>query len=317
MSNRKLSGILVSNMKKKNLIYLFLILLICGCSKGSHSIVTGIDEREANVILVFLESKGIIAYKEQSSTGPALGSESTSPKFNIFVEKSRLIDAMAILNSNGLPRRQGTTLLELFPKQGMMTTDREETIRFQAGLASQIMNMILMIDGVIDASVQISFPQTNVATIGTEVPEQRVTASVFVKHQGIIDDPNSHLETKIKRLVSGSIQGLNINDVTVVSDRSRFTDITLNGMGECLTGRMDEYVKIWSIVMSKESAAKFRSIFFLLLTLAILLLASIGWLTWKFYPVLRTNGGFSKIFSPIPFFKRKKEEKNPVEPKGT
>lgn len=288
-----------------------------GCAKSSRLVVTGVDEREANVILVFLESKGISAYKEQFSSGPGVGAESAAPKFNILVEGGKAIEAMAILNSNGLPRRQGTNLLELFAKQSMMTTDKEETIRYQAGLASQIMNMILMIDGVIDANVQISFPQQNVATMGTETQEQRVTASVFVKHQGIIDDPNSHLETKIKRLVSGSIQGLNINDVTVVSDRSRFTDVSLDGMGECLSGRPSEYVRIWSITMSKESASKFRFIFFILLTLAILLTLSIGWIFWKVLPVARANGGMGSLFSPIPFFKRRKEvEKGTSETKG-
>ncbi len=60
-----------------------------------------------------------------------------------------------------------------------------------------------------------------------QAPAQRVTAAVYVKHQGIVDDPNSHLISKIKRLVAGSVTGLDINDVTVISDRSRFTDVTL------------------------------------------------------------------------------------------
>jgi len=301
---------------KKNLFYLIIAIFLSGCSTTSNSIVTGVDEKEANVILVFLASKGIPAYKEALSAGPGAGAEAAIPKFNIFVDGDRSIEAMAILNNNGLPRRQGTNLLELFAKQGMMTTSKEENIRYQAGLASEIMNMILMIDGVIEADVQISFPQDTVATIGSEAVEQKVTASVFVKHQGIIDDPNSHLEMKIKRLVSGSIQGLNIHDVTVVSDRSRFTDVTVNGMGECMGGKPAEYVKIWSIIMSKESATKFRFIFFFLLFLALLLAIIVGWTVWKVYPVIRTNGGVRQFLTPIPFLKKRKKEEEVEIPPG-
>ena len=68
------------------------------------------------------------------------------------------IEAIAYLNQNGFPREKGSTLLELFAKQGLMTSDKEETIRYQAGLAQQLTNTILMIDGVIEANVQISFP---------------------------------------------------------------------------------------------------------------------------------------------------------------
>lgn len=287
--------------------FVLMILLTTGCG-DSRAIVSGVDEREANVIVVFLESKGIKAAKQQVEAGPgAGGGEATVTKFNIVVDDDRAIDAMAILNSNGLPHRRGTDLLELFAKQGLMSTDKEETIRYQAGLASQLNNMIMMIDGVIDASVQLSFPPTEEGAIEETTPK-KTTAAVFVKHQGIIDDPNSHLETKIKRLVSGSINGLDINDVTVVSDRSRFTDVNVNYLGESLSSKGQEYVKIWSIVMSKESAGTFRTIFFFLLIVAIGLLVITGWTLWKMYPTLKNGGGINEFFSPIPFLKRKKQE---------
>ena len=54
-----------------------------------------------------------------------------------------------------------------------------------------------------------------------------MTASVYVKHRGILDNPNSLLVTKIKRLVSSAIPGLEIDNVSVVSDRALYADITL------------------------------------------------------------------------------------------
>jgi type III secretion protein J len=210
---------------------------------------------------------------------------------------------MAILNQNGLPRKKGTTLLDLFAKAGLMSSDKEETIRYQAGLAQQIANMIRKIDGVIDADVQLSFPveSTTPITPGTATAApKKITAAVYVKHQGILDDPNSHLVTKIKRLVAGSITGLDINDVTVISDRSRFTDITLTPTTEALEPKAKEYVSIWSIVMSKNSASRFRFIFFLLIISAIILALIVGWMIWKFYPLIKKGGGLKSLLQPIP-----------------
>ena len=156
-----------------------------------------------------------------------------------------------------------------------------------------------MIDGVIDASVQLSFPNDEGGT-----PEQQqkehITAAVYVKHQGVYDDPSSHLENKIKRIVSGSITGLDINNVTVVSDRSRFTDVSLNEQMDKMTHGSREYVSIWSIVLNKASAARFRVIFFILILFALIFAVVMGWLFWKFYPIIRKKGGFKELLNPTP-----------------
>lgn len=275
-------------------------LFLAGC-EHNMVIINELDEREANEIIVFLASKGVPSTKiEAVSSAPGGGTGGV--KWGIAVESKQATEAMAILNQNGLPRIKGTNLLELFGKAGLMTSDKEETIRYQAGLAEQIANMIRNIDGVIDAYVQLSFPA---AETGPTLPGvaaqtvQKITAAVYVKHQGILDDPNSHLITKIKRLVSASVTGLDINDVTVVSDPSRFTDVTLTPMNEPLQLQPKEYVSIWSIVMSKSSAAKFRFIFFCLMLFVVLFVAMIGWLVWKFYPILKSRG-FRTLLHPAP-----------------
>jgi len=298
-------------MKLRSLLWIALALSLCGCA-DYKSIVTAVDEREANVIVVFLQSKGIQATKEAVTSQGGVGGEGPAiARFNINVEASQAIDAMSILNSNGLPRRQGTNLLDLFGKPGLMSTDKEETIRYQAGLSQQLANMILLIDGVIDATVQLSFPDQTAVTEGAT--PNKITAAVFVKHQGIIDDPNTHLENKIKRLVSGSINGLDINDVTVVSDRSRFTDVSINPFNETVANGSKEYIKIWSMVMSKESALTFRTVFFFLLLIALVLAVVSGWVIWKIYPLLRKNGGFKEFLSPIPFVTNEVKKEAPPE----
>lgn len=269
----------------KKLFYFFLIsLFLAGCENNT-SIVNNVEEREANEIVVFLASKGIAAQKIQT-TSEAVGGVATI-SWDIYVDKSKQVEAMAILNQQGLPRIKGTNLLELFAKTGLMTSDKEETIRYQSGVEEELKNIIRKIDGVLDADVRISFPTENAGGIGgTEVTPPKVKAAVYVKHQGILDDPNQHLDSKIKRLVSGSIENLSFDDVSVISDRSRFTDIKFPSDSQLIgpKGLDKEYVKIWSIIMTKSSAKKFRAIFFAMIIVIFIFAAASGWLIYKFYP---------------------------------
>ena len=289
---------------RRALAYFFLTALsfifLTAC-QTDMIIVTDLEEREANEIIVFLASKGISAHKTALISSSPAGGAGSAAKYSIGVESGKSTEAMAILNQNGLPRIKGTNLLDLFAKQGLMTSDKEETIRYQAGLAEQIANTIRKIDGVIDADVQLSFPPESTGISGPQQQApQKITAAIYVKHQGILDDPNSHLIIKIKRLVAGSVNGLDVNDVTVISDRSRFTDITLNATPEEVSSTAKEYVSIWSIVMSKSSATRFRFIFFFLSFFVILLAVVSGWIIWKFYPTLKRKGGLRQLLHPLP-----------------
>jgi type III secretion protein J len=291
---------------------LFALFLLTGCDKNT-AIVSNLEERQANEIIVFLASKGIPSSKSPSASS-APGGVQGATKWSISVPEKMATDAMAVLNQNGLPRLKGTNLLDLFAKQGLMSSEKEEQIRYQAGLAEQIASTIRKIDGVIDADVQISFPSTESTGSGLpgEAAQTKVTAAVYVKHQGILDDPNSHLVLKIKRLVSGSITGLDLNDVTVISDKARFTDISLAQMPENITmqGQGKDYVSIWSIVMSKASASRFRTLFLFLSVCAILFAICAGWLIWKLYPTLKTKGGLKQLLKSAPFKSDKPEDKD-------
>jgi len=265
------------------ILFCFALVLLASC-QSNMSIVNNIEEREANEIVVYLASKGIAAQKVQAVASNA-GATGPSNMYSISVDSDHSTEAMALLNRIGLPREQGTTLLTLFAKSGLMSSDREETIRYQAGLAEELKNTIRKIDGIIDADVQISFPpQETTPTPGALPP--KVTAAVYIKHQGILEDPNSHLETKIKRLVSSGINNLDFENVSVISDRARIADIQLSPTGEPIgTQNLQEaYVSIWSIIMTKTSLSRFRFLFFGLIILNLLFAAALGWMVVKFYP---------------------------------
>lgn len=265
------------------------------------TVINDVNEREANEIVVYLSSRNIPATKvPMSGTAPGVSAEKM---WSISVPSNKSTEAMALLNHVGLPRKRGTTLLDLFGATSFMTSATEENIRYQAGLAEQIANMIRGIDGVVDATVQISFPAAEPSTVtaagAATTTSKKITAAVYVKHQGVLDDPNSHLTSKIKRLVAGSIAGLDVNDVTVVSDRARLAELSPTPLIEPLQKEL-EYVSIWSIVMTKASAARFRGLFFTILVLLIIFFLATGWLIWKCYPLLKKKG-YKALFTPEPW----------------
>lgn len=277
----------------KTFLYFVCALTLLTSCEQRKTIVNGLDEKEANEIVVFLAGKGIDALKIRAAESGTGGGGLA--RFDISVSQEYSTEAMAILNANGLPRRRGQTLLNLFAAGGLVPSEMQEKIRYQAGLAEQIATTIRKVDGVLDADIQLSFPEEE-AVGGTGAEErQEVTAAVYVKHQGVMDDPNSHLTTKIKRLVSSSINGLDFDNVTVIPDRARFTDVDIKK-----TQDDKQWVRVWSIILAKESLTRFRVIFFSFCVLLLSLTLTLIWVTWKVFPVLQKHGGFAALFNVSP-----------------
>lgn len=278
------------------LLLVLLAAALFSC-EGKRELVSDIDEKQANEILVFLAARGIAAEKEAKAVTGAAAGAGQQQMFSVLVPASQQTEALAILNRNGLPRRKGTNLLTLFAKSGLVSSAQEEQIRYQEGLSAQLASTIRQIDGVLDAAVQISFPQEQASLPGQEREEERVTASVYVKHQGVLDDPNSQLVTKIKRLVSSSVVGLGFDNVTVVTDRSRFTDVVLEQEADMMSNGDRDYTRIWTLVVAKESASRFRIIALVLCLIILLLAAFIAWLIWKTFPAIQESGGAKGLFT--------------------
>jgi type III secretion protein J len=302
-----------SFIREKSLIVLFIIAAIAFAMTGCESkktIVNGLDEREANEILVLLARENVPAYKLREKEAGA-GGGSKVVLWDIAVDAQDANRAMAILSANGLPRRRGQNLIELFSAGGLVPSDMQEKIRYQAGLADSIANTIRKIDGIVDADVQLSFPEED--PLNPNAPKGQITASVYVKHTGVLDDPNSHLITKIKRLVASSVAGLSFDNVTVIPDRARFSEMTASHEG---AGAQD-LVKVWTLVLARDSLTRFQIIFFTLCVLVLILAFNTFWLTWKLFPLLKKRGGVKQLFhmTPLPDEFTAPEAQGPVEEK--
>lgn len=285
-----------SNLFSRLICTLFLICLVVPLLTSCESrktIVNGLDEREANEILVYLATKGIDAAKVPSKEGAGGGGGSKLVLWDVTVSSDQATEAMSLLNQIGLPRRRAQNLLGIFSGAGLVPSEMEQEIRYQAGLAEQIASTIRKIDGVLDAEVQISFPKED--PLNPDKTKGKITASVYVKHNGVLDDPNSHLITKIKRLVAASVTGLDYDNVTVIGDRARVGELSAIP----LQGSLEEekqYVSVWTVIVAKDSVTRFRVIFFSFTIVILILLLIMIWMGWKFYPVLEKSGGFKELF---------------------
>ena len=290
-------------------IILRYLLLICLClplltsCESQRVIVNALpDERDANEILVFLSSKGINATKQPSAAATGGGGGSKQQVlWNISVSNDDALNAMSYLNQAGLPRKRSQSLLNIFTGAGLVPSEMEQKIRYQAGLAEQIGSTIRKMDGILDAEVQISFPEEDVLNPGKK--KNPITASVFIKHNGVLEDPNSHMMTKIKRLVAASVPNLDFANVTVVGERARYNDSSDVNSGS--NSENMSYVTVWSVVVAKDSLSRFRTIFFSFTLLVLFLSTSLIWMSWKIYPHIKEQG-FRNFLHPKPFDVEKK-----------
>jgi type III secretion protein J len=273
------------------------LLLLCLClplltsCESRKIIVNSLDEKEANEIIVYPSTKGINAIKVQAEAGGGGGGGSKIVLWDISVNSDQSLEAMSYLNQVGLPRRRSQNLLNIFTGTGLVPSEMEQKIRYQVGLAEQIASTIRKIDGVLDAEVQISFPEED--PLNPTEKKQKITASVYIKHNGVLDDPNSHLNTKIKRLVAASVAGLDYDNVTIIGERARFNEL----LGNLISPEEEkQYVSVWTIVLAKESLTRFRILFFSFTISILLLLLALAWILWKVYPVLKSHGGLGALF---------------------
>lgn len=272
------------------LLLIIMALVLCTGCESRRTIVNDLEEKEANEILVFLSTKGIIPTKVKAEAVSG-GGATKGVLWNISVDSNRATEAMALLNQAGLPRRRSQNIMGIMGNVGLVPSSMYEKIRFQTAIAEQLASTIRKIDGILDADVTISFPEED--PLNPNAAKQKITASVYVKHSGILDDPNAHLETRIRRLVSGGVNGLDFDNVTIIKDRARFGDSLFGAYA--MSSQDQNFVEIWTIVLAQESVQRFRILFFSLSLAILLLLVFVGWILWKISPITQRIGGFRKL----------------------
>jgi type III secretion protein J len=182
-----------------------LALVLGACT---HELQTGLNEQEAQEIVVLMNENGI-----EASAARAPSEKKGEEKWNVVVRggDQNLARAWRVLQENGLPRQKDKGLEDVFSNAGMIPTATEEKARLLLGTSGEISRTLKSVDGIVDAHVLVVLPDSSPLLDKTErVPP---TASVLIKYRGNTP-PLS--DEDVKKLVGRAVEGLQPENVAVV-----------------------------------------------------------------------------------------------------
>ena len=240
---------------KKLLMALTACLILMSCVTELYS---GLTEREANAILGALLERGISAEK--------VGADNL---FTISVANDDVADALAILDSLGLPQNIRTSMGEVFAGSGIVSSPFEERVRYIYALSEEVAQTLMEIDGVLVARVHIVMPEE--PELGQD--PRPSSAAVFIKQRLGFD--LDFLMPQIRRMVANSIEGMQYEAVTVVLVEAQGDQIPIRDVAAELSEPLP------GLVVASNSLGMIWSILGVAVSLAIILAGAVGYLFFK------------------------------------
>jgi type III secretion protein J len=194
---------------KRFLLLLPILALLAACS---HTIETGLPEREAHEIVVTLREGHIDAFAEPDALTKK---ENALWQVKIRGGSEKTVTAWKILREHGLPREKVEGLEDVFKGSGMIPTATEEKARMVVGLAGELTQTLRSLPGVVDARVHVVLPDNS--TLIDQKDKAATTASVLVRYRG---DHPPLTDNEIRGLVAKGVEGLAAENVDVVQKKT-------------------------------------------------------------------------------------------------
>jgi type III secretion protein J len=187
---------------RKSSVLLALVALT-GCSR--EELLHGLDEPQANQVIVALDEGGVRAEKRRD--------EGAEGAWRVEVGGGDAPTAQRILAERELPRPRPPGFAEVFGKGSVVPTPSEERALYLHALSGELARTVQAIDGVVDARVHLALAPQDPLRPDAPVPPR---AAVLVKAR-----PGSHaqldaLAPGIRALVAGAVPGLDASAVSVV-----------------------------------------------------------------------------------------------------
>jgi type III secretion protein J len=182
---------------------LVLAAALSGC--GGEELLHGLDEVQANEILVVLDEADVAAGKRRE--------EGSDGQWTVSVGGRDAARARRILAERELPRPRPPGFGEVFGKGSMVPTPTEEHALYLHALAGELSRSVESIDGIVEARVHLGLPQPDPLRPGDRPPPR---GAVLVKCRPASCDAVRALEPGIRALVAGAADGLEEGAVSVV-----------------------------------------------------------------------------------------------------
>ncbi len=208
---------LSTNTRPARLLWVLLacaIPLAAGCGPD-HEVVAGLEELEANEILVVLRAKGIDGEKKKE--------EGRVVTFAVLVKDVDADDALRLLVANKLPRTRSQGLKEVYPPGGggLIPTRSEEKAKFLMAMQGEIERKLKSMPGIVQAHVSVVQPDKDIVR-DLDTPPPPATASVAIVFNAIDERGSATVkEDEVRSLVAASIEDLRPQNVTVVMKKNQ------------------------------------------------------------------------------------------------
>ena len=247
---------------KQGFIQSFKVTLLCligflllGCKVELYS---GLDEREGNEMLAILLDNNIPTEKLVDK----------DKIVTIMVQGGDVARSVKILSSLGFPKEKYSSIGDIFPKDGLISSPTEERARYTYSMSQELSSTLSMIDGVVTARVHVVLPQEQDSLTDVNYPS---SASVFIKYTPELE--LAGLVPKVKTLVANSIEGLSLEKIAV----SLFPATRLNSSGNFDQPSAET---VLFVDVAPGSAGVIRTVVYALILLLVLALAAGGYFFW-------------------------------------
>ncbi len=179
-------------------LYGMLTLGLAGCSTP---VASGLDEPEANRVMLALDRAHVPATKEGDPAGEG--------KFRVVVGEEEAARALGALRAEDLPRARPAS--SGASSGALVPSPSAEQAQLAQSTALELERSLESVDGVLTARVHLNLPAPELLHDG---PRPKATASVLVTHRGTTPPL---AEAAVQRLVAGGVNGLLPSDVAVVT----------------------------------------------------------------------------------------------------
>ena len=173
---------------------------LAGCAVP---VAAGLEETDANRVVVALDQAGIDASKEADPT--------VEGRYRVTVPRDDAARALATMSDEQLPRARSRGLLDAADRGQLVPSQAAEQAQLVAGLAGDLERTLGNVEGVLSARVHLNLPPHDALRDDTRPPKS--SASVLVEHRGTT--PPLAAES-VQRLVAGGAPSLAASDVVVV-----------------------------------------------------------------------------------------------------
>ncbi|MCA9631651.1 MAG: hypothetical protein KC766_28540 [Myxococcales bacterium] len=183
-------------------VALFVTLLVaCACSVP---VAGGLEETNANRIVVALEEQGVVADKERDPESEG--------RYRVLVARDDASTAISVLTRENLPAPDTPSVLDSLGQGGLVPSRSSEQARLIAGTAGELERSLREVDGVLSARVHLAVMGRD--PLQTDDQTHKPTASVLIRYRGATPPIASD---EVKRLVAGAVPELEPDQVAVVS----------------------------------------------------------------------------------------------------